>query len=106
MIAVRTSLIASAGKASVHSAIATLDQILLRRTSATDVGLVVAAPGLGLRVVLGQAAHVADEVAVRWTSSGGCSDRDNSTCTSFDGLRRAGVEVGHAAGTYSHANGY
>ncbi|WP_248581427.1 hypothetical protein [Nocardioides sp. InS609-2] len=49
---------------------------------------------------------MADEVAVPWTSSGGCSDRDNSTCTSFDGLRRAGAEVGHAAGTYSHANGY
>lgn len=55
-----------------------------------------------------------------------CSTRSISTCTSFDGLRRAtvdgavtlkrasgcalnitgGTEVGHASGTYSHYNGY
>lgn len=63
---------------------------------------------------------------ISWTSSGGCTDRTNSTCTSFDGIRQAtidgaktlksasgcaltitgGTEVGHASGTYSHANGY
>ena len=63
---------------------------------------------------------------ISWTSSGGCTNPDNSTCTSFEGLRQAtidgaitlrsasgcgltitgGTETGHAGGTYSHANGY
>jgi hypothetical protein len=63
---------------------------------------------------------------IGWTSSGGCSDRNNATCTSFSGVRQAtitgiitfkrasgcgititaGTEVGHAGGTYSHYNGY
>ena len=63
---------------------------------------------------------------IGWTSSGGCTDPDNSTCTSFEGIRQAtidggitlknasgcgltitgGTETGHAGGTYSHANGY
>ena len=63
---------------------------------------------------------------ISWTSSGGCTTRSNSTCTSFEGIRQAtidggitlkrasgcaltitgGTEVGHASGTYSHYNGY
>lgn len=63
---------------------------------------------------------------ITWSSSGGCSDRNNPTCTSFEGIRQAtidgaitlknasgcslnitgGTETGHAGGTYSHANGY
>ena len=63
---------------------------------------------------------------ITWSSSGGCTTRSNSTCTSFDGIRQAtidgaitlkrasgcalnitgGTEVGHAGGTYSHYNGY
>jgi len=63
---------------------------------------------------------------ITWSSSGNCTDRNNSTCTSFDGLRQdsvdgavtlknasgcalnitGGTEVGHASGTYSHYNGY
>jgi hypothetical protein len=63
---------------------------------------------------------------ITWSSSGNCTDRNNSHCTSFDQinastvdgvitLRRAsgcainitgGTEVGHASGTYSHYNGY
>ena len=63
---------------------------------------------------------------ITWSSSGGCSDRNNPTCTSFDQLNRAtaqgaqtlksasgcglnitgGTETGHASGTYSHGNGY
>ncbi|PBK76802.1 hypothetical protein ARMSODRAFT_948642 [Armillaria solidipes] len=60
-------------------------------------------------------------------SSGGCTDKTRSTCTSYDGilsgtvngvitLKKAsgssslvitgGTETGHASGTYSHANGY
>ncbi|MER5884037.1 hypothetical protein ABT160_09430 [Streptomyces sp. NPDC001941] len=63
---------------------------------------------------------------IAWTSSGGCSDRNNAGCTSFDQLNLAtaqgavtlkgatgcaltitgGTETGHASGTYSHWNGY
>ncbi|MEV1290580.1 hypothetical protein [Micromonospora sp. NPDC049679] len=63
---------------------------------------------------------------ITWSSSGGCSDRNKPTCTSFDGIRQAtitgiitfkrasgcavnitgGTETGHASGTYSHWNGY
>jgi hypothetical protein len=63
---------------------------------------------------------------ITWSSSGGCTTRSNSTCTSFEGIRQTtidgaitlkrssgcalnitgGTEVGHASGTYSHYNGY
>jgi hypothetical protein len=63
---------------------------------------------------------------ITWSSSGGCSDRNNSTCTSFTQVNLAtiqgiqtlksatgcginvtgGTETGHASGTYSHWNGY
>lgn len=59
-------------------------------------------------------------------SSGGCSDRSRSNCTSLDQINEStidgiitlkkasgcaititgGTEVGHASGTYSHYNGY
>ncbi|MCO5970089.1 hypothetical protein [Actinoallomurus soli] len=65
-------------------------------------------------------------VGVRWVSSGHCSRRGDSRCTSFEGLRAAtfagllalkeashchltvsgGTEAGHAAGRYSHGAGY
>ncbi|MBS45502.1 MAG: hypothetical protein CMH83_20485 [Nocardioides sp.] len=88
----------------------------------------------GVLVTAGPAAAVTQSSAesqfraagITWSSSGGCTDRYTSTCTSFDGLRQAsvdgaitlknasgcalnitgGTEVGHASGTYSHANGY
>ncbi|NJQ03611.1 hypothetical protein HCK00_24605 [Streptomyces sp. PLAI1-29] len=63
---------------------------------------------------------------VSWTSSGGCSNRNQSNCTSFEQVNLAtiqgaetlksasgcaltitgGTETGHASGTYSHWNGY
>lgn len=63
---------------------------------------------------------------IKWTSSGGCSDRNTATCTSFTQVREetingaitlkracgcdvtitGGTETGHASGTYSHWNGY
>ncbi|WP_225837798.1 hypothetical protein [Streptomyces sp. NK08204] len=66
------------------------------------------------------------QVGITWSSSGNCTDRYNSTCTSFEQLNLAtaqgaqtlkkasgcalnitgGTEVGHASGTYSHWNGY
>ncbi|MBA2807773.1 hypothetical protein E0500_010215 [Streptomyces sp. KM273126] len=65
-------------------------------------------------------------VGITWSSSGGCSNRNNPTCTSFEQLNLAtaqgaqtlkrssgcglnitgGTETGHASGTYSHWNGY
>lgn len=64
--------------------------------------------------------------SITWSSSGGCSDRNNPTCTSFDQVNlptiqgaqtlksasgcalnvTGGTETGHASGTYSHWNGY
>lgn len=72
------------------------------------------------------AASQLSSAGITWSSSGGCTTRSNSTCTSFDQinqttvsgvitLKRAsgcavnitgGTEVGHASGTYSHYNGY
>ncbi|MFD6327397.1 hypothetical protein ACFWOL_32275 [Streptomyces sp. NPDC058442] len=63
---------------------------------------------------------------ITWSSSGNCSNRNTSTCTSFEQLNLAtaqgaqtlkrasgcalnvtgGTETGHASGTYSHWNGY
>lgn len=81
----------------------------------------------GTLLTHGQASSLfRDAGGLTWSSSGNCSDRNNSSCTSFDGLRRGsadgavalraasncaltitgGTETGHAAGTYSHANGY
>ena len=60
------------------------------------------------------------------SSSGGCTDRNVATCTSYEQINQAtvsgiktfksisgcaititgGTEVGHASGTYSHYNGY
>lgn len=65
-------------------------------------------------------------MAPRRCIRGNCSDRYNSTCTSFDGIRlttvegaetlksytgcalniTGGTETGHASGTYSHWNGH
>ncbi|WP_020579430.1 hypothetical protein [Actinopolymorpha alba] len=63
---------------------------------------------------------------ITWSSSGGCSNRNNPTCTSFEQVNldtirgiitlknasgcavnvTGGTETGHAGGTYSHWNGY
>lgn len=94
------------------------------------------APGVGLaashdafavtKLTQAQAESMFRAAGITWSSSGGCTTRSNSTCTSFDGLNQAtaqgavtlkhasgcainitgGTEVGHASGTYSHYNGY
>lgn len=73
-----------------------------------------------------QATAKLSAAGVGWTSSGGCSNRNVPTCTSFDQvnsstidgvitLKRSsgcavtitgGTETGHASGTYSHWTGY
>jgi hypothetical protein len=72
------------------------------------------------------AAKKLGDAGIGITSSGGCSDRNNSSCTSLDQVNSAtidgaitlkgaskcdltvtgGTETGHASGTYSHWNGY
>ena len=73
-----------------------------------------------------QAAARFRAAGITWSSSGNCSNRYNSTCTSFEQINlttvqgaetlkgacgcalniTGGTEVGHASGTYSHWNGY
>ena len=85
-----------------------------------------AIPGTANAVSHSAAASQFSAAGISWTSSGGCSDRNNPTCTSFEGIRQAtidgaitlksasgcsllitgGTETGHAGGTYSHAAGY
>ncbi|KAI3318687.1 hypothetical protein HD806DRAFT_309195 [Xylariaceae sp. AK1471] len=80
----------------------------------------------GTKLTQAEAASRLSAAGVSWTSSGGCTDQTNPTCTSFAGvysgtvsgaitLKSAcactlvitgGTETGHASGTYSHANGY
>lgn len=82
--------------------------------------------GTASAVTHASAASQFSAAGIGWTSSGGCSDPGNSTCTSFEGLRQAsvdgaitlksasgcgltitgGTETGHAGGQYSHAAGY
>lgn len=90
------------------------------------VALVVATAVPASAVTQAQAESAFSGAGVTWSSSGGCTDRNTPTCTSFDGLRQAsvdgaitlkgasgcalnitgGTEVGHASGTYSHGTGY
>ncbi|GIH71163.1 hypothetical protein Mth01_34160 [Sphaerimonospora thailandensis] len=71
------------------------------------------------------ARHLA-EAGLRWVSTGRCTDRRRSSCTSLDSIRygtlmrlielkrasdcditvTGGTEVGHSTGRYSHGNGY
>ncbi|WP_225850738.1 hypothetical protein [Streptomyces sp. HPF1205] len=94
------------------------------------------APGVGLasshkafavtKLTQAQAESMFRSAGITWSSSGNCTDRYNSTCTSFDQLNlttaqgavtlkkasgcalniTGGTETGHASGTYSHWNGY
>ncbi|MBD0739486.1 hypothetical protein [Streptomyces sp. CBMA29] len=94
------------------------------------------APGIGLasstdafavsKLTHAQATSMFSGAGITWSSSGGCSNRNVSTCTSFDQLNlttaqgavtlkhasgcalniTGGTETGHASGTYSHWNGY
>ncbi len=73
-----------------------------------------------------QAASQLSASGITRTSSGGCTNRAVSTCTSYEQINQTtvsgiktyksvsgcavnitgGTEVGHASGTYSHYNGY
>ncbi|GIG92604.1 hypothetical protein [Plantactinospora endophytica] len=98
--------------------------LLVAGFAATVTALGIATPAFAISH--SDAASQLRAAGVPWTSSGGCSDRNNPTCTSFEGIRQAtitgiitfkrasgcaititaGTETGHASGTYSHWNGY
>ncbi|WP_406192808.1 hypothetical protein OH807_01620 [Kitasatospora sp. NBC_01560] len=92
-------------------------------------GLAVSAPtadASGTKLSQSTAAARFSGAGITWSSSGGCTTRSNSTCTSFEQINSGtvstiitlkqssgcavnitgGTEVGHASGTYSHYNGY
>jgi hypothetical protein len=99
---------------------------LLKNAAALTVAGSVATAAPATAVTQASAESQFRAAGITWTSSGGCTTRSNSTCTSFEGLRQAsvdgaitlkrasgcaliitgGTEVGHASGTYSHYNGY
>ncbi|MDQ0987286.1 hypothetical protein [Streptomyces sp. V2I9] len=111
------------------------------RSALTALALVLGAlfaPGVGIlgggateahavtKLTHAQATSRFSSSGITWSSSGGCSDRNNPTCTSFEQLNLSsaqgaqtlksatgcalritgGTETGHAGGTYSHWNGY
>lgn len=83
-------------------------------------------PSYAAKLSQAQAASLIRAAGISVSSSGGCTNRNNSTCTSFEQindttingiitLKRAsgcamtitgGTETGHSSGTYSHWNGY
>src|SRR5215213_11285025 len=93
---------------------------------AATIAVAVPASASGYKMSQSAAASSLRSVGITWSSSGGCTNRYVSTCTSFEQinsgtvsgvktLRTAsgctinitgGTEVGHASGTYSHWNGY
>ena len=112
-------------------------EVRAKRASKPRLGTLVAALAIALAGLVGfsgpasavshsSAASQFSAAGISWTSSGGCSDPNNSTCTSFEGIRQptidgaitlknasgcsllitGGTETGHAGGTYSHAAGY
>ncbi len=87
---------------------------------------VIGVAGPASAITQASAASQLSAAGITWSSSGNCTDRYNSTCTSFEGIRQGtvdyiinwhsqsncavnitgGTEIGHATGTYSHWNGY
>lgn len=73
-----------------------------------------------------EATAMLEDAGITWSSSGGCSDRDVPTCTSFEQVNKetiegvtafkndsgcdvnltGGTETGHADGEHSHWNGF
>jgi hypothetical protein len=98
--------------------------LLVAATAAFVAALGFATPAFA--VSQSSAASQLRAAGITWSSSGNCTDRYNSTCTSFEGIRQStidgiitfkrasgcainitgGTETGHASGTYSHWNGY
>ena len=93
---------------------------------AASLAVAVPANASGYKMSQSEAASSLRSVGITWSSSGGCTNRYNSTCTSFEQINSGtvngvktlktasgcavnitgGTETGHASGTYSHWNGY
>jgi hypothetical protein len=101
--------------------------------AATSTGLLLGLPAVAsaqatplTQVSQAQAEAQFGAAGVTWSSTGNCTDRNNSACTSFDGLKdgtvagvislkrmtrcpisiTGGTEAGHRDGPRSHHNGY
>ncbi len=100
---------------------------LLGLFAAVTTLVAVSSPAMAVtKLTQAQAASQLSNAGVTWSSSGNCTNRYNSTCTSFEQINQStvsgvitlknasgcsinitgGTEVGHASGTYSHYNGY
>ncbi|GAA1284717.1 hypothetical protein [Saccharothrix xinjiangensis] len=119
LVAAAAALLAVAGATTASAAPAGQDPVFQPAADTPVTALVT-------KLTHAQATSRLRAAGISWTSSGGCSDRYNSTCTSFEQvnlptiqgaetLKRAtgcaltitgGTETGHASGTYSHWNGY
>jgi hypothetical protein len=101
----------------------------LALTAACVSGMIAMAPAAsasGTKMTQSAAASAIRAAGITWSSSGGCTDRNRSNCTSFEQINSGtvngiktlksasgcsinitgGTETGHASGTYSHWNGY
>ncbi|MCD0481919.1 hypothetical protein [Streptacidiphilus sp. ASG 303] len=105
----------------------TLRRVLVGAAAALSTVLVTATDASAVtKLTQAQAESMFRNAGITWSSSGGCTNRNVSTCTSFDQLNltsaqgavtlkqasgcalniTGGTETGHASGTYSHWNGY
>lgn len=104
----------------------------ISRTILTVIASLIAVAGLAspsqavTKLTDAQAASQLSAVGITRVSTGGCTTRSISTCTSYEQINQesvsgiktfksisgcaititGGTEVGHAGGTYSHYNGY
>lgn len=102
-------------------------RILLTALGSIAATTALAAPAQAVtKLTDSQASSQLGAVGITRVSTGGCTDRSVSTCTSYeqinqttvDGIKTfkaisgcaititGGTEVGHSSGTYSHYNGY
>lgn len=115
-----TALLLSTGAAQASAQPKEADPVFDRPAASADIGPYVT------KLSHSQATTMLRSSGITWSSSGGCSDRNNPTCTSFEQVNLAtiqgaqtlksasgcalnvtgGTETGHASGTYSHWNGY
>ncbi|GIH98123.1 hypothetical protein [Planobispora takensis] len=112
--------------ASARAAVAAGTLLVLQASFVTLLPEPAAAADRPARLDHDQAVKRLERAGLSWTSSGGCADRRNPRCTSFDALRAVslrkviklkrrsgcpitltgGTEAGHEHGRYSHYTGY
>jgi hypothetical protein len=127
----RTALIRSLVTGTIAAAALLLTTVTAQASVDKENDPVEAGPTGGFSILVTKLTHAQATSRLRssnitWSSSGGCSNRNNATCTSFEQVNLAtiqgaqtlksasgcalnvtgGTETGHASGTYSHWNGY